>query len=100
MTESIRRTGPFTPAPGGPPVPKDPHVPGSPYVPGSASAPGGTAELAGRPVARIGFGVMQLERSALGRDAAVAILRQAAAAGVNHLDTAQFYGVGGRPAAL
>jgi pyridoxine 4-dehydrogenase len=79
MTESIRRTDPFTPAPGLP-------------VPGSASAPGGIAELAGRPVARIGFGVMQLERSALGADAAVAILRQAAAAGVNHLDTAQFYG--------
>jgi aryl-alcohol dehydrogenase-like predicted oxidoreductase len=55
-------------------------------------APGGTARLAGRPVARIGFGVMQLERPAVTRDAALAILRQAAAAGVNHLDTAQFYG--------
>jgi aryl-alcohol dehydrogenase-like predicted oxidoreductase len=54
--------------------------------------PGGTAKLAGRPVARIGFGVMQLERSAVGRDAALAILRQAVGAGVNHLDTAQFYG--------
>jgi len=80
MTEAIRRTYTFTPAPGGPPVP------------GGLLAPGGTAELAGRPVARIGFGVMQLERSALDRDAAVAILRQAAGAGVNHLDTAQFYG--------
>jgi pyridoxine 4-dehydrogenase len=55
-------------------------------------APGGPAELAGRPVARIGFGVMQLERPAVGRDAALAILRQAVGAGVNHLDTAQFYG--------
>jgi len=55
-------------------------------------APGGTAMLAGRPVARIGFGVMQLERAALDKDAAVAILRRAAAAGVNHFDTAQFYG--------
>jgi aryl-alcohol dehydrogenase-like predicted oxidoreductase len=55
-------------------------------------APGGTAELAGRPVARIGFGVMQLERPAVGRDAALATLRQAVGAGVNHLDTAQFYG--------
>ena len=55
-------------------------------------SPGGTAELAGRPVARIGFGVMQLERPAVGRDAALAILRQAVGAGVNHLDTAQFYG--------
>jgi pyridoxine 4-dehydrogenase len=51
-----------------------------------------TVELAGMPVARIGFGVMQLERSALDKDAALAILRQAAGAGVNHLDTAQFYG--------
>jgi hypothetical protein len=48
--------------------------------------------LAGRPVARIGFGVMQLERSRVGKDAALAILRQAAGAGVNHLDTARFYG--------
>lgn len=55
-------------------------------------SPGGTAELAGRPVARIGFGVMQLERPAVGRDAALAVLRQAVGAGVNHLDTAQFYG--------
>jgi len=35
---------------------------------------------------------MQLERAAAGKDAALAILRQAADAGVNHLDTAQFYG--------
>ena len=74
MTEAIRRAEPITPAPGG------------------SLAPGGTAELAGRPVARIGFGVMQLERSAVGKDAAIAILRQATGAGVNHLDTAQFYG--------
>ena len=58
----------------------------------SFPAPGGTAELAGRPVARIGFGVMQLERPGVGRDAALAVLRQAADAGINHLDTAQFYG--------
>ena len=73
MTEATR-TGPLTRAPGGRPV------------------PGGTAELAGRPVARIGFGVMQLERSGVDKDAALAILRQAVGAGVNHLDTAQFYG--------
>jgi len=58
----------------------------------SSPAPGGTAELAGRTVARIGFGVMQLERSAVDRDTAIAVLRQAVGAGVNHLDTAQFYG--------
>jgi pyridoxine 4-dehydrogenase len=74
MTEAIRRADPFTPASGGP------------------AAPGGTVKLAGRPVARIGFGAMQLERSAAGKDAALAILRQATGAGVNHLDTAQFYG--------
>jgi pyridoxine 4-dehydrogenase len=68
MTDAIQRTDPAIPP------------------------PGGTAELAGRLVARIGFGVMQLERATVGRDAALAILRQAAVAGVNHIDTAQFYG--------
>jgi pyridoxine 4-dehydrogenase len=53
---------------------------------------GGIGHLAGRPVARIGFGAMQLERSSIGRDAALAILRQAVGAGVNHVDTAEFYG--------
>ncbi|HEY1821025.1 MAG TPA: aldo/keto reductase [Trebonia sp.] len=53
---------------------------------------GGTGDLAGRPVARIGFGVMQLRRSVIGQDAALAMLRQAVEAGVNHLDTAHFYG--------
>ncbi len=57
-----------------------------------APAPGGTAQLAGRAVARIGFGAMQLEHRAVGRDAALAILRLAVRAGVNHIDTAQFYG--------
>jgi pyridoxine 4-dehydrogenase len=80
MTEAIKRADPFTPAPGGLPAPGGPH------------APGGTVKLAGRPVARIGFGVMQLEPATAGKDAALAILRQAVAAGVNHLDTAQFYG--------
>lgn len=56
------------------------------------TAPGGTAKLAGRMVARIGFGAMQLESRPADRDAAIAILRQAVGAGVNHIDTAQFYG--------
>ncbi len=55
-------------------------------------APGGLAELAGRPVARIGFGAMQLEQRPVERDGALALLRQAVRAGVNHIDTAQFYG--------
>jgi len=59
-----------------------------------APAPGGTAILAGRTVARIGFGTLQLEHAAAGRDAALAVLRQAIHEGVNHLDTAQFYGAG------
>src|ERR1700735_5663972 len=40
-------------------------------------APGGTARLAGRAVARIGFGAMQLERQHTDRDAALGVLRQA-----------------------
>jgi pyridoxine 4-dehydrogenase len=55
-------------------------------------APGGTARLAGRVVARIGFGAMQLERRDADRDTAIAVLRRALGAGVNHIDTAQFYG--------
>jgi pyridoxine 4-dehydrogenase len=54
-------------------------------------APGGTAMLAGRSVARIGFGAMQLEHGKTDSSAALALLRQAVAAGVNHIDTAQFY---------
>jgi pyridoxine 4-dehydrogenase len=57
----------------------------------TATAPGGTAKLAGRAVARIGFGAMQLEHHGADRGAALAILRQAVGAGVNHIDTAQFY---------
>jgi aryl-alcohol dehydrogenase-like predicted oxidoreductase len=62
------------------------------------TAPGGTAELAGRTVARIGFGAMQLpgvrDRPAPPREVAVAVLRRAVELGVNHIDTAQFYGDG------
>jgi pyridoxine 4-dehydrogenase len=57
--------------------------------------PGGTASLAGRPVARIGFGAMQLPgRGVWGpprdRDTAIAVLRRAVELGVNHIDTAQY----------
>src|SRR5271165_2136349 len=51
--------------------------------------PASPASLGGRTVARIGFGAMQLEHAE--RDAALAILRLAVRAGVNHIDTAQFY---------
>ena len=61
-------------------------------APVPAPAPGGTARLAGRVVARIGFGAMQLEGGNADRDTALAVLRQAVGGGVNHIDTAQFYG--------
>jgi aryl-alcohol dehydrogenase-like predicted oxidoreductase len=59
--------------------------------------PGGTGVLAGRPVARIGFGAMQLPgRGVWGpprdRHTALAVLRRAVELGVNHIDTAQYYG--------
>jgi pyridoxine 4-dehydrogenase len=60
--------------------------------------PGGEALLAGRPVARVGFGAMQLAerpgRAPLPPGEAIALLRAAAELGVNHFDTAQFYGAG------
>jgi len=59
--------------------------------------PGGTGTLAGRPVARIGFGAMQLPGPGVWGpprdwDTAVAVLRTAVELGVNHIDTAQYYG--------
>jgi pyridoxine 4-dehydrogenase len=64
----------------------------------SVTAPGGTFELAGRCVARIGFGAMQLPgvggRPAPPRELAISVLRRAVELGVNHIDTAHFYGDG------
>jgi len=56
-----------------------------------------TFVLAGRPVRRVGFGAMQLPGPGVfgpprDRDQALAVLRSAVGAGVNHIDTAQFYG--------
>lgn len=53
--------------------------------------------LAGRPVRRLGFGAMQLPGPGVfgppkDRATALAILRRVVDAGVNHIDTAQFYG--------
>ncbi|WP_103338482.1 aldo/keto reductase [Amycolatopsis sp. CA-126428] len=56
--------------------------------------PGGTGLLAGRTVARIGYGAMQLRRLHDDRKAAIALLRRAVELGVDHVDTAQFYGDG------
>ena len=61
--------------------------------------PGGTAVLGGASVNRIGFGAMQLPGPGVwgpprDRDAALAVLRRAVQLGVNHVDTAQYYGDG------
>ena len=53
--------------------------------------------LADRPVRRMGFGAMQLPGPGVfgppkDRESALAILRRVIDAGVNHIDTAQFYG--------
>jgi len=56
-----------------------------------------TFDLAGRPINRMGFGAMQLPGPGVwgppaDRDAALAVLRRAVELGVNHIDTAQYYG--------
>ncbi|MET0405338.1 MAG: aldo/keto reductase family oxidoreductase [Cystobacter sp.] len=57
----------------------------------------GTFKLGGRTVKRLGYGAMQLAGpGAFGpprsHDAALAVLREAVASGVNHIDTSDFYG--------
>jgi len=59
-----------------------------------APRPGGPGLLAGRIVSRIGYGAMQLERLRSDHRAAIALLRRAVELGVDHIDTAQFYGDG------
>lgn len=56
-----------------------------------------TVMLGTHPVRRMGFGAMQLPGPGVfgppqDRDGALAVLRHAVDAGVNHIDTAQFYG--------
>ncbi|CAE6786957.1 MULTISPECIES: aldo/keto reductase family oxidoreductase [Paraburkholderia] len=56
-----------------------------------------TFPLAGQPVQRMGYGAMQLAGAGVfgppkDRDAAIAVLREAVASGVNHIDTSDFYG--------
>ncbi len=53
-----------------------------------------TASFADRTVFRVGYGAMQLERLHGRRGEAVALLRRAVERGVDHLDTAEFYGFG------
>src|ERR1044071_8820263 len=57
----------------------------------------GTFSLGDRTVKRLGYGAMQLAgRGVFGppkdRQAAVAVLREAVASGVNHIDTSDYYG--------
>jgi len=57
----------------------------------------GTYSFGGRTVKRLGYGAMQLAGPGVfgpprDRDAALAVLREAVAAGVNHIDTSDFYG--------
>jgi pyridoxine 4-dehydrogenase len=53
-----------------------------------------TALFAGRAVSRVGYGAAQLERLRDRPAEAVALLHRAVELGVNHLDTAEFYGFG------
>ncbi|RJQ68048.1 aldo/keto reductase [Pseudonocardiaceae bacterium YIM PH 21723] len=55
---------------------------------------GGAGTIGTHPVSRIGYGAMQLERLHTDRNAALALVRCAVALGVDHIDTAQFYGNG------
>ena len=63
----------------------------------SNSTPPDTFALAGHTVRRMGYGAMQLAGPGVfgppkDRGAALAVLREAVAAGVNHIDTSDFYG--------
>ncbi len=58
---------------------------------------GGTFALAGRPVHRMGYGAMQLAGPGVfgppkDRGGALAVLREAVASGIDHIDTSDFYG--------
>src|SRR5690242_1212447 len=56
----------------------------------TSQRPGGTVKLGRHEIARIGYGAMQLEH--VDTAAAAAVLHRAVELGINHLDTASFYG--------
>src|SRR5580704_203256 len=89
---SPRATAPASPRPRG----SQPH--NQAMNASNGNPPGGTGVLAGRPVARLGYGAMQLSGpgglTAPPRQTAISVLRRAAELGVNHIDTAHFYGAG------
>jgi diketogulonate reductase-like aldo/keto reductase len=62
-----------------------------------SSVTSGTFTLGSRTVKRLGYGAMQLAGPGVfgpprDHDAALAVLREAVASGVNHIDTSDFYG--------
>ena len=64
---------------------------------GTPATPDDTAMLGDKRVHRIGYGAMQLAGPGVfgpprDRDEAIAVLRRAVALGVDHIDTAQYYG--------
>ena len=57
----------------------------------------GTFRLGDRTVNRMGYGAMQLSGPGIfgppkDRDEAIAVVREAVASGVNHIDTSDYYG--------
>ena len=71
-----------------------PSTPPNPAADSHVLHPGGVGPLGAHQVARIGYGAMQLERRRTDRPAAIALLRRAVELGVEHVDTAEFYGAG------
>jgi len=69
-------------------------MPSAPVTAAGVPHAGGAGTLADRTVSRVGFGAMQLERLHTDRDAAIALLRRLVELGVDHVDTAEFYGNG------
>ncbi len=63
----------------------------------SRNLPGGSYRVADLEFTRVGYGAMQLAGPGVfgppkDRDAAIAVLREAVELGINHIDTADFYG--------
>ena len=77
----------------------EPHMAGHPKEEFSMTdiSKAGTYRLGDRDVSRMGYGAMQLAGPGVygppkDRDQAIAVLREAVASGVNHIDTSDYYG--------
>jgi pyridoxine 4-dehydrogenase len=75
-------------------TPTSPTTPSADSTATGVARPGGPGLLGSHTVSRVGFGAMQLEHLRADRSAAIALLRRAVELGVDHVDTAQFYGDG------